>query len=311
MGVGGGVRKDSGPLVDWARVARLVLTSRCLDDIEERELLPKGLMFYQFSARGHDLSQVLLGSLLENARDGAAGYYRSRPLLLTLGFGVEDALASAMAKAGGYSDGRDIGAVSNLPSRGQATFLPMAGDVGSQFTPAVGWARAIDYRGRVLGDASWSHAIAVALGGDGSVATNGFWAALNTVTTLSLPYLFVIEDNGYSLSVPATKQTPGGNIARNLASFTGLHIVEGDGTDPADAAAKLRAAVMHVRERRAPALIRLTVPRLCGHSGQDTQAYKTPEFVEQERARDPLAKLRRHLVPAMMPEAKWEALERE
>ncbi len=298
------------PQIDWSRIARLVLTSRALDDMEEQQLLPKGLMFYQFSARGHELVQILLGSLLTNARDAACGYYRSRPLLLSLGLSSEDALASALARSAGYSDGRDIGAVCNLPSRGAATILPMAGDVGAQFTPTVGWARAIDHRSRVMGDVRYQQSIAVALGGDGSTATNGFWAALNTVTTLKLPYLFSIEDNGYSLSVPSHRQTPGGNIARNLAAFTDLFIIEGDGTDPVDAARKLRTAVDYVRSHRGPALIRLTVPRLCGHSGQDTQAYKPAEAVAAERERDPLIKLKQHLVPTHFSESQWQALER-
>src|SRR5688572_3673905 len=107
---------DAG--VDWTRVARLVLASRALDEVEERDLLPAERMFYQFSARGHDLGQCLLGSMLDDPCDAAAGYYRSRPLLLSLGFEVEEALSSALARGGGFSDGRDIGAVCNLPSRG-------------------------------------------------------------------------------------------------------------------------------------------------------------------------------------------------
>ncbi len=75
------------------------------------------------------------------------------------------------------------------------------------------------------------------LGGDASVATNGFWAALTIATTQKLPMLFYIEDNGYGISVPSSFQTPGGNIAANLASFGGLEIISGDGTEPAEAAA--------------------------------------------------------------------------
>ncbi len=100
---------------DWSRVARLFLTSRKLDDLEETKLLPEKKILYQFSARGHELGQILLGSLLTNPHDAASGYYRSRPLLLTAGLRVADALASGMAKSGGVSDGRDIGVVFNLP----------------------------------------------------------------------------------------------------------------------------------------------------------------------------------------------------
>src|SRR5262249_5559731 len=162
---------------------------------------------------------------------------------------------------------------------------------GSQFTPSAGWAQAIVYRRDVLKEAAYENAIAVALGGDGSVATNGFWSALTIATTLKLPLLFYIEDNGYSLSVPGDKQTPGGDIAKNLASFTNLYVLDGDGIDPAEASVLLHQAVTHVRSGKGPVLIRLSVPRLCGHSGQDTQAYKSPEVMDEEKSRDPLDKL--------------------
>ena len=130
-----------------------------------------------------------------------------------------------------------------------------------------------------------TRSIAVVLGGDASVATNGFWSALTVATTLQLPMLFYIEDNGFGISVSSKLQTPGGNIAANLRSFAGLTIIEGDGTDPAEAAERTARAVSLVRDSRAPVLLRLTVPRLSGHSGQDTQAYKSPEVVaSSERA---------------------------
>ncbi|MEO1229495.1 MAG: transketolase C-terminal domain-containing protein, partial [Myxococcota bacterium] len=106
-------------------------------------------------------------------------------------------------------------------------------------------------------------------------------------------------------------QTPGGNIAANLASFGGLQIVEGDGTVPAEAASCLIDAVSRVREGQGPVLCRLTVPRLSGHSAQDTQAYKSESTVADERARDPLVKLREVLVPSLMSEGEWTSLETE
>ncbi|HEY7303016.1 MAG TPA: transketolase C-terminal domain-containing protein [Bryobacteraceae bacterium] len=294
---------------DWARVARTFLLSRTLDQLEETKLFPERKILYQFSARGHELGQILLGSLLTNPHDGVSAYYRSRPLLLTLGLTTEDALASGMAKAGGISDGRDIGVVFNLPRRNGATVLPAAGGVGTQYSVSAGWARAIVYYRDSVGDTSYKDSIAVVMGGDGSVATNGFWAALNIATTLRLPMLFYIEDNGFSISVPSTQQTPGGNIAANLASFGNLRIFEADGSDPADAARTIFDSVAAVRSGPGPALLRLTVPRLSGHSGQDTQAYKSQELLEEERARDPLIGLREYLVPTLFSEAEWQRLE--
>src|SRR4051812_31747361 len=82
------------PRFDWKRIAYLLLASRGLDDTEENKLLPEKKVVYQFSARGHDLAQIILGSLLDGKHDGVGAYYRSRPLLLTLGLSLEDAFSS-------------------------------------------------------------------------------------------------------------------------------------------------------------------------------------------------------------------------
>ena len=111
--------------VDWRRVAWLTQASRALDELEETKLVPERKIFYQFSARGHDVAQVLLGLQLTNKNDAICGYYRSRPILLALGVSIADALGSSMARAGGYSDGRDIGAVFNYPNSNGPSALPM------------------------------------------------------------------------------------------------------------------------------------------------------------------------------------------
>ncbi len=268
--------------------------------------MPARKVLYQFSARGHELTQILLGRLLTGAQDGVGAYYRSRPLLLALGLPLEDALSSTMMRAGGMSDGRDIGVVFNLPRRSGACVLPVCGGVGTQYTPAVGWGQALRYRANVLGEQECGSSIAVAHGGDASTATNGFWAALNVATTERLPVLFFIEDNGYGISVPSRQQTPGGNIARNLESFRGLRVLDGDGSDPLGAAALIGNAVEGVRAGSGPALIRLSVPRLSGHSGQDTQAYKSAAEIADERERDPLQRLRAQLVPDLLSAADWD-----
>jgi 2-oxoisovalerate dehydrogenase E1 component len=293
-------------VVDWRAVVRQMAISRALDDLEESTLLPQRKVLYQFSARGHELTQVLLGNQLTGSRDGVGAYYRSRPLCLTLGLPLEEALASTMMRAGSMSGGRDIGVVFNLPRKTGACVLPVCGGVGTQYTPAVGWAQALRYRSAVLGDTECENSIAVAHGGEASTATNGFWAALNIVTTERLPLLFFIEDNGYGISVPSRQQTPGGNIAKNLAGFHGLRVLDGDASDPMAAAALIENAVTGVRSGAGPALIRLVVPRLSGHSGQDTQTYKSAGEISAERDRDPLERLRAQLVPRHLSAADWE-----
>jgi 2-oxoisovalerate dehydrogenase E1 component len=296
--------------LDWPRIVHTILVSRALDELEETRLLPARKVLYQFTARGHDVTQVLLGQMLTGERDGVGVYYRSRPLLLSLGLTLDAALASTMMRVGSVSQGRDIGVVFNLPRREGACVLPACGGVGAQYTPVVGWAQSILYRSRVLREARWAGSIAVAHGGEASTATNGFWSALAIATTLRLPVLFYIEDNGYGISVKSDLQTPGGDIAANLASFRNLRIIDADSRDPQGTAFLMQQAVGVVRSGQGPALLRVLVPRLSGHSGQDTQTYKSAEEVAAERARDPLLKLREQLVPGGMREEEWSSLEK-
>ncbi len=297
--------------LEWRRVAYLLLGSRAIDAVEEERLVREKKVLYQFSARGHDLAQIILGNLLTHRHDAASGYYRSRPLLLALGLSLEDALAAPLMRAGTFSDGRDIGVVFNMPAKDGACVLPMCGGVGTQYTPAAGWAQAIRYRQLTLKDPSYRGSVAVALGGDGSTATNGFWSALTIATTERLPLLFYIEDNGYGISVTSDKQTPGGDIAANLGSFKNLFIASGDGADPVEAAELLAAGLARARTGDGPALVHLRVPRLCGHSAQDTQAYKPSDVVEAEWSADPLPRLKSFLVPDILSQREWEALEAE
>ena len=292
---------------DWATVAKFMLTSRAIDEIEEQELAPQGKVTYQFSSKGHELAQVLLGLQLTHEHDGATVYYRSRPFMLAAGLTAREAFAADMARTGSPSEGRDVGVVYSMPPRRGVTVLPSSGDVGAQYTPAAGWAQAITYYADELQDKSWRGAIAVALGGDGSVATNGFWSALTIATTLKLPMLFFIEDNGYGISVPRQFQTPGGDIAANLKSFTNLHVLHGDGTTPEKTLELITESIAHVREGLGPSLIRLLVPRLTGHTfGEDQTAYKNAKEIEDEKRRDPFVAMRK-----VVGDRAWEILKEE
>lgn len=290
------------------KAARSVLLSRQMDRLEVEELTPQGNIKYQFSAGGHELAQVLLAQALDHPHDGVSVYYRSRPFMLSCGLSALEALASGMAKSGSVTEGREVGVMFNLPGKEGLTVLPASGDVGAQYTPAAGWAQAILYHQRVLDDKAWESAMAVAMGGEGSVAANGFWGALNMTTTLKLPMLFFIENNNFGLSVPSTFQTPGGNIAANLESYPNLLILDGDGTDPAQAWELIKTGVMHVRSGVGPCLLHLRVVRLSGHTFVDNQAYKTPETLEEEARRDPMRRLREFLENRGVSHEDWQKL---
>ena len=298
--------RRSAPAIDWAQVARLMLTSRAIDEIEEQELAPTGKVAYQFSSKGHELAQVLLGLQLTHPHDGAGVYYRSRPFMLAAGLTPQEAFAADLAVTGSPSEGRDVGVVYSMPPRRGVTVLPASGAVGAQYSPVAGWAQAITYYQQELRDKSWNGAIAVALGGDGSVAANGFWAALNIATTLNLPMLFFIEDNGYGISVPRSFQTPGGDISVNLSSYKNLRVSSGSGTDSEKTAKLVIDAVEYVRSERGPCLLRVDVPRLTGHTfGEDQTAYKSSKQIEEEKSHDPFVAMRK------MTRAEWDKISDE
>ncbi|MBL7997336.1 MAG: dehydrogenase E1 component subunit alpha/beta [Candidatus Kapabacteria bacterium] len=298
---------------DWRSVAKTIVASRRIDEIEETELVPAGKVTYQFSAKGHELGQVLLAHRLTHAHDCATVYYRSRPFTLHAGMTYQEAFSGPLARAGSRNGGRDIGVVHNLTPRltegRNITVLPASGDVGAQYTPAAGWAQAITYRSNVMKEESWNGAIAVCLAGDASVATNGFWSALTMATTLSLPIVFYIEDNQFGISVRGHFQTPGGNIAENLASMKNLLILDGDGANPAEADSLIAKAVDYARTEGKPVLLHLSVPRICGHSGADSQAYKSKEERADEEKRDPIPALKKFLITKkILKESEWNDL---
>ena len=295
---------------DWLEVAHKVILSRKLDLLEVEQLTPQGKIKYQFSAAGHELAQVLVAQSLTHPHDGATIYYRSRPFMLACGLSASDALAAGMARAAGPSMGRDTGVMFNLPGAGKLTVLPTSGNVGAQYSPAAGWAQSIRYHTQVLEESEWGGAVAVAMGGEASVAANGFWAALNIVTTMWYPYLYVIEDNQFGLSVPSLCQTPGGDIAANLSVYENLKTIDADGTDPMITWDAIQQAVSFVRTEGGPCLLRLRVPRIMGHTFVDTQTYKSDEQRALEAAQDPLPKLKSFMHEnEVLDDSGWQALE--
>jgi 2-oxoisovalerate dehydrogenase E1 component len=298
---------------NWAQAARHILASRYMDELEEKELAPKGQIALQFSAKGHELAQVLLAMHLTHPRDAATGYYRSRPFMLAAGLTLPEIFAGNFAKAGSATEGRDTGVLYSMLPRMETAdgrkhgiiVLPASGNVGSQYTPATGWAQAIRYHANTLKQKEWKGAIAVAMGGEGSTAANGFWSALNIVATRQLPFIFFIEDNSYAISVPAELQTPGGSISENLKSFKNIEIIKADGTDPLDTYEKIARAVETARAGK-PCLLHMKVVRIMGHTFIDDAAYKPEHEKSEDKKFDPLLRLKK-----FQPNLDWKALEAE
>ncbi len=269
---------------DLIHAFRTMYLSRRIDD---REILLKrqNKIFFQISGAGHEAIQTAVGMVLKPGHDWFFPYYRDRALCLALGVTAEDMLLQSVgAAADRASGGRQMPSHWSSP---QLHIVSPSSATGTQYLPAVGCA---DAERRL--DAS-SDAITLTSSGDGATSEGEFWESLNVSCLERLPLLYLIQDNGWAISVPVECQTAGGNIARAASGFPGLKVFEVDGTDFNASYATMAQAAEHVRARRSPALVHATCIRPYSHSlSDDEKLYKTAADRAAEAARDPLIRFR-------------------
>jgi 2-oxoisovalerate dehydrogenase E1 component len=277
---------------------RLMLLSRKVDD-KEIQLKNQSQAYFQISGAGHEAILVAAGLNLRPGYDWFFPYYRDRALCLALGMTpTEMLLASVGAKDDPANAGRQMPSHwghrrLNIPSQSSCT--------GTQCLHAVGCAEAALIYERVddiperEGHFQTDEVTYVSIG-DGATSEGEFWESLNTACTRRVPVLFLVEDNGYAISVPVEVQTPGGNISRLVEHFPGLRVFRCDGTDYLASYRVMRDAVAHLRARKGPVLVHATVVRPYSHSlSDDEKLYKTAAEREAEARRDPLMRMRHFL----------------
>src|SRR3954463_2798476 len=272
---------------------RCMLLSRKLDD-KEIQLKNQSQIFFQISGAGHEAVLTAAGLTLRSGYDWFYPYYRDRALCLQLGVTpLEMLLAAVGAKDDPASGGRQ------MPSHwGHPKYNIVSGSspTGTQVLQAVGAAEAGVIYSRVPQipdrDARFkADEITYVSLGDGATSEGEFWEALNGACTKLLPVLFLVEDNGYAISVPVEVQTPGGDISRLVRSFPGLHVDSIDGTDFFSSLRAMRTATAYVRERRGPAFLPPRCIRPYSHSlSDDEKLYKPPAEREAEAKRDPIVR---------------------
>ena len=302
---------------------RTMYLSRRLDD-REIQLKRQNKIYFQISSAGHEAVTAAAGLLLRPGIDWLYPYYRDRALCLMVGVTPLETLLQAVgAQDDPSSGGRQMPShwghrKWNIVSKSSCT--------GTQFVQAVGAAEASLYYGHhakalaqaqkaPLGEGLDHHPeeIVYVSSGDGATSEGEFWESLNAACAKKLPLFYLVEDNGYAISVPIEVQTAGSSISKLVRGFPGLLVAECDGTDPLESYAVCKEAIRYVRERRGPALVHAHVTRPYSHSlSDDEKLYKTHEEREGEARRDPLSKFSLFLIrEGLMDQKEIEALEAE
>jgi 2-oxoisovalerate dehydrogenase E1 component len=270
------------------RAFRIMHTARRLDD-REIALKRQNRIFFQISGAGHEAVQTAAGLLLRPGSDWIYPYYRDRALCLALGVTPYEMLLQAVGAAGDpASGGRQMPSHWGSP---KLNIVTSSSPTGTQFVQAVGCAEASRFR-----DAATQEVTLVAAG-EGATSEGEFWEALNAACLHKLPVLFLIEDNGYAISVPIEAQTAGGNVSALVAGFPRLLSLEVDGTDFLASYRALNRAFAHCRSGQGPALVHAHVVRLYSHSlSDDERLYKTAQERQTESGRDPVLTFPKFLV---------------
>lgn len=281
------IRQNKLNKADLLWFLKNIFISRKTDDAEI-SMKKQNKAFFQISGAGHEGILSATARVLKPKHDYFIPYYRDRALCLGLGVTPYEMLCQANGNTGDTaSHGRQMPAhwgnvKLNIVSKSSCT--------GTQFLQACGVAEAgLHLKKMQLKDSPVynEQEIVYTSCGDGTTSQGEFWEALTTACVNKLPVMFMVEDNGYAISVPVSVQTPGGSISKALANFPGLKIFTCDGNCPIESYATMVEAEKYMRAGNGPTLVHATVTRPYSHSLSDDHSfYRTKDDLADEAFRD-------------------------
>ena len=283
---------------DLLWVYDLMVRARELDEAEIR-LRRQGAFQFQLSCSGHEAIQAVAAKLLKPGKDWFYPYYRDRTFVYGLGMTPADLFRQPLGKrTDPSSGGRQM---PNHFASPELNIVSQSSPTGTQFLQAVGTAEVTSIVRSLppnpsLPTCSEDELVYVSAG-DGATSQGDFYEAISAASLNKLPVLFMIQDNGYAISVPTEVQTPGASISRTFSDFPGLLVREIDGVDVLDCFDGMGEAVAHCRSGKGPALVHARVVRLKPHSDSDDDAsYRPQAEKEADQERDPVVIFERLLV---------------
>ena len=277
---GTSVAPVTGPELGSAIYLDLLRKMVTVDYIEERlkVFVRAGKVSFHASTRGHEKLQIAMSMLLQSGKDWFFPYYREKALMVGLGMSPKDIFLHMLSKADDpCGGGRNMS--EHFSSRALRVVSPTA-CTGTQYLQAAGMAKAVKAEGK--------DEIVYVSSGEGATSEGEFFEALNYAGRDQLPVLFLVQNNGYAISVPQSVQT--GSEIHTIAKGFKVRSVEVDGTQFTKMFQTLKPLVEEMRHGAGPLLVEAHVVRIDSHSSSDDQAkYRTEEELEAVRQRDPVA----------------------
>ncbi|KAB2921344.1 MAG: tungsten formylmethanofuran dehydrogenase [Bacteroidetes bacterium] len=265
---------------------RTMLLARAIDE-KEMILLKQGKILFHISGPGHEAVQTAMAMAMRPAYDWAYPYYRDLAFSLAFGSTAKGILCENMHRTEGPSShGRQ------MPSHYGDKSLRIVGQsspTGTQYLQAVGTAMGSVKEG--------NDEVTYVSSGEGATSEGEFWEAVNWAAREKFPVIFMVQNNGYAISVPVQEQIAGGSLYRLMDGYPNMKKFAVDGTDFVESYKAAKEAVEHCRSGQGPAFIEASCVRLFPHSSSDDpKKYRPVGEIEEDKKRDPLPKFERFLV---------------